>query len=138
MVSVQRGFGPVYGGVPGGRCHPGAATYNRQAFVPTHHPAMKRLPTPTLAAISAIVSMAASAMLFTAPARAADVQGDATAGSKKVAMCIGCHSIPGYQSSFPEVYHVPMIAGQNPKYIVDALTAYKKGERHHPTMRGIA
>jgi cytochrome c553 len=56
----------------------------------------------------------------------------------KVAMCIGCHGIPGYQASFPEVHKVPMIAGQNAKYIISALNAYSKGERKHPTMRGIA
>ena len=64
--------------------------------------------------------------------------GDAAAGETKVAMCIGCHNIPGYQASFPEVYKVPKIAGQNAKYIVAALTGYKKGERKHPTMRAIA
>ncbi|MFY8116778.1 MAG: c-type cytochrome [Roseateles sp.] len=63
---------------------------------------------------------------------------DVAAGQKKVAMCIGCHGIPGYQSSFPEVYKVPMISGQNAKYIVASLSAYAKGERKHPTMRGIA
>ena len=63
---------------------------------------------------------------------------NAEAGKGKVAMCQGCHSIPGYQASFPEVYKVPMIAGQNAKYIVAALTAYAKGDRKHPTMRGIA
>lgn len=63
---------------------------------------------------------------------------DAKAGEKKVAMCIGCHGIQGYQASFPEIYKVPMIAGQNAKYIVNALHAYAKGERKHPTMRGIA
>jgi len=56
----------------------------------------------------------------------------------KVAMCIGCHGIPGYQATFPEVHKVPMIAGQNAKYIAAALTAYAKGDRKHPTMRGIA
>lgn len=56
----------------------------------------------------------------------------------KVAMCIGCHGIAGYQASFPEVHKVPMIAGQNAKYIIAALNAYGKGERRHPTMRGIA
>lgn len=64
--------------------------------------------------------------------------GDAAAGQKKNAMCIGCHGIPGYQASFPEVHKVPMIAGQNAKYIAAALAAYKKGDRKHPTMRGIA
>jgi cytochrome c553 len=63
---------------------------------------------------------------------------DAKAGAKKAAMCIGCHGIEGYQSSFPEVHKVPMISGQNAKYIATALAAYKKGERKHPTMRGIA
>jgi len=63
---------------------------------------------------------------------------DAKAGETKVAMCIGCHGIPGYKSSFPEVYQVPMISGQNAKFITSALGAYKKGERKHPSMRGIA
>jgi cytochrome c553 len=63
---------------------------------------------------------------------------DARAGEKKAAMCLGCHGIPGYQASFPEVHKVPMIAGQNAKYIVGALGEYKKGERKHPSMRAIA
>jgi len=63
---------------------------------------------------------------------------DAAAGEKKAAMCIGCHGIPCYQSSFPEVHKVPLISGQNQKYIAAALAAYKKGERRHPTMRAIA
>ena len=63
---------------------------------------------------------------------------DAKAGEKKVAMCIGCHGIPAYQASFPEIHKVPMISGQGASYIVSALTAYKKGDRKHPTMRAIA
>ena len=54
------------------------------------------------------------------------------------AQCIGCHGIPGYKTAFPVVYHVPMIAGQQPGYIVAALKAYKSGDRSHPSMRGIA
>jgi cytochrome c553 len=71
-------------------------------------------------------------------AQAQEIKGDAKAAEQKIAMCIGCHGIKGYQASFPEVYRVPMISGQNAKYIVSALNAYKKGERKHPTMRGIA
>ena len=41
-------------------------------------------------------------------------------------MCIGCHNIPGYQASFPEIYKVPKIAGQNAKYIVASLAAYRR------------
>jgi cytochrome c553 len=55
-----------------------------------------------------------------------------------LAMCDGCHGIPGYKTAFPDVYHVPRIAGQQPTYIVNALKAYKSGERSHPSMRGIA
>jgi cytochrome c553 len=73
----------------------------------------------------------------------AQAEAQATPGAKvsvqtKVAMCIGCHGIPGYQASFPEVHKVPMIAGQNAKYIVAALNAYAKDERKHPTMGGVA
>ena len=74
----------------------------------------------------------------TGAANAQAVKGDAKAGEGKIAMCIGCHGITGYQASFPEVYKVPMIGGQNEAYIVSALNAYKKGDRKHPTMRGIA
>jgi cytochrome c553 len=70
--------------------------------------------------------------------QAQEAKGDAARGAKLNASCIGCHGIPGYQSSFPEVYRVPMISGQNEKYIVAALNAYKKGERKHPSMRGVA
>ena len=74
----------------------------------------------------------------TAVSHAQEVKGDIKAGEKKIAMCIGCHGIPGYQASFPEVHKVPMISGQSGKYIASALDAYKKGDRKHPTMRGIA
>ncbi len=63
---------------------------------------------------------------------------NAVAGEAKVAMCIGCHGIKGYQASFPEIHKVPMIAGQGASFIVAALDAYKKGERKHATMRAIA
>ncbi len=70
--------------------------------------------------------------------QAQELKGDAKAAEQKIAMCIGCHGIKGYQASFPEVYRVPMISGQNAKYIASALNAYKKGDRKHPTMRGIS
>jgi len=74
-------------------------------------------------------------------AHAQDIKGDAKAGEAKNAMCIGCHGIHGYQASFPEIYKVPKISGQNAKYIAGALNAYKKGERKHiwpPTMKATA
>ncbi|MBE0612313.1 MAG: cytochrome c [Burkholderiales bacterium] len=64
--------------------------------------------------------------------------GNAEAAKSKISMCIGCHGIPGYKTVFPHVYRVPMITGQSPLYIVNALQAYKSGARQHPSMRGIA
>src|SRR5450755_4561225 len=79
-----------------------------------------------------LISLVAAGLSFGAQAQSAQ------AGEKKASLCIGCHGIAGYRASFPEIYNVPMIAGQNAKYIVAALAGYKKGERKHPTMRGIA
>lgn len=76
--------------------------------------------------------------LAAAAAQAQAVKGNVADGQKKVAMCIGCHGMPGYQATFPEVYKVPMISGQNEKFIAASLQAYKKGERKHPSMRAIA
>src|SRR5688572_21187927 len=88
-----------------------------------------------------IVLLAAAGFNGSAHAQAASAPNpaaNAQAGSLKIAMCLGCHNIPGYQASFPEVHKVPKIAGQNAKFIVAALTSYKKGERRHPSMRAIA
>ena len=90
---------------------------------------MKKISLATLAAL-----LAAGSMTVSTAARAQD----AKAGEKKVQMCAGCHNLPGYQATFPEIYKVPKIAGQNAKYIVSALNAYKKGDRKHPSMRAIA
>ena len=91
---------------------------------------------------SALAQTNAAPAAGTPEAAAASANRTAPAGAKsieaKAAMCIGCHGIPGYQASFPEVHKVPMISGQNAKYIASALNAYKTGDRKHPTMRGIA
>ena len=86
--------------------------------------------------IASTLLMLAMASAFSM-AQAQDVKGDVKAGEKKNVMCIGCHGIPGYQASFPQVHRVPMISGQNGKYIAAALDAYRKGDRKHPSMRGI-
>ncbi|HEX5640313.1 MAG TPA: c-type cytochrome [Burkholderiaceae bacterium] len=62
----------------------------------------------------------------------------ASAAGAPVSMCIGCHAIPGYQASFPQVYRVPKIGGQSQQYIEAALKAYRQGDRNHPTMIGVA
>lgn len=64
--------------------------------------------------------------------------GDPEKGKEKVAMCQGCHGIPGWRTAYPEVYRVPKIAGQHQVYLVNALKDYKSGARTHPSMRAIA
>jgi cytochrome c553 len=86
-------------------------------------------------------TLAASAIACTfgaGPALAQGPAGNAEAAKNKISMCIGCHGVSGYKTAYPEVYHVPKISGQHPVYIVNALKAYKTGERSHPSMRGIA
>ena len=68
----------------------------------------------------------------------AQAAGDAEAGKQKNAMCIGCHGIEGYRTSYPTVYKVPKLGGQHAEYIVKALHAYKTDARSHPSMKGIA
>jgi cytochrome c553 len=64
--------------------------------------------------------------------------GDPREAHRKIAMCEGCHGIPGYRTAYPDVYRVPMLGGQSATYISNALHAYKAGQRTHPSMRGIA
>lgn len=86
-----------------------------------------------------LTTTALAAALAAAPAAMAQsAAGNAEAGKKKTAMCAGCHGIPGYKTAYPVVYHVPMLGGQTSAYLVNALRAYKTGERSHPSMQGIA
>jgi cytochrome c553 len=108
----------------------------------SHHPINRLLGSPLAAALGAALLLSAGAA-FSQAKPPAD-QKKPAAGVKELgmenahAMCIGCHGIPGYKTAFPSVYHVPKIAGQQPAYLVNALKAYKSGERSHPSMRGIA
>lgn len=90
-----------------------------------------------LAAVALVATLFAVAPLASQAADAGIV-GNAEAAVDKVSMCIGCHGIPGYKTAYPKVYPVPRISGQTAKYIENALAAYKKGDRSHPTMRAIA
>src|SRR5438552_1881903 len=83
------------------------------------------------------ISLALPLFAFLA-ATPAHAQGNAEAAKAKNSMCIGCHGIPMYKTAFPEVYSVPLIAGQTPDYIVKALQAYRAGDRSHPSMQGVA
>ena len=83
---------------------------------------------------AAIACLLATPALAQQPAPA----GNAKAAQNKIAMCEGCHGIAGYRTAYPVVYHVPKLGGQQPAYLVNALKAYRSGERKHPSMRGVA
>ena len=100
--------------------------------------ALGNLPTLDVRAMKRILFVMAVAAASTAYAQQPAAGGDAKAAEPHISMCTGCHSIPGYQSSFPYVHRVPKIAGQSAGYIEAALRGYAKGERSHPTMNGIA
>ncbi|MDN5842636.1 MAG: cytochrome c [Alcaligenaceae bacterium] len=89
--------------------------------------------------ILGVLAVSASCM-FAGQAVAADAApvGDIQAAQNKISMCIGCHGIDDYRVAYPELYEVPMIAGQNAQYIVAALKEYASGARTFPTMEAIA
>ncbi|HEX7155613.1 MAG TPA: cytochrome c [Burkholderiaceae bacterium] len=85
----------------------------------------------SMALIAAPAQQAPGGTSTPAPPAAASVE-------STVSMCVGCHAIPDYQTSFPRVYRVPKIGGQSAAYLASALQAYRRGDRDHPTMKAIA
>ena len=88
--------------------------------------------------ILSAAAVALAAYAATATAQQPALVGNPEEAHKKIAMCEGCHGIPGYKTAYPVVYPVPMLGGQQAGYISAALHAYKAGQRSHPSMRGIA
>jgi cytochrome c553 len=69
------------------------------------------------------------------PARAKTPSaGDVAAGERAAAACAGCHGDKGVTSSAT----VPNLAGQDAEYLVEAMRAYKSGQRSDETMKGVA
>ena len=66
----------------------------------------------------------------------AQASGDAQAGKAKAAqVCAACHGAEGNKPSAPDQ---PVLAGQYPDYLVQALGDYKSGRRSNPIMKGFA
>lgn len=62
--------------------------------------------------------------------------GDAERGKAKAAqVCGACHGPEGNKPSAPDQ---PVLAGQYPDYLVQALGDYKSGRRNNPIMKGFA
>jgi len=86
---------------------------------------MKRILLPAASLVLALAALPAAA------------KGDAENGKALFYTCTGCHGIEDYKNAYP-TYRVPKVGGQNEAYLVAALSAYKKGERKHPTMQAQA
>jgi DmsE family decaheme c-type cytochrome len=68
------------------------------------------------------------------PARATTpTLGDAAAGKNVSAACAGCHGPQGVAVS-----PIPSLAGQDARYLADALKAYKDGSRTHAIMTALS
>ncbi|MGH8742891.1 MAG: c-type cytochrome [Burkholderiales bacterium] len=80
-----------------------------------------------------LVTVATASMLWLA-AGASFAGGDADVGKQKFAACAACHGADG-NSAMPDF---PRIAGQQPDYIVKALSDYKSGARKDPIMGAMA
>lgn len=80
---------------------------------------------------------AASLAIAFAALPAAAAQGNAENGKSLFYTCTGCHGIEDYKNAYP-TYRVPKVGGQNEAYLVAALTAYRNGDRKHPTMQAQA
>ncbi|HLS84356.1 MAG TPA: cytochrome c [Arenimonas sp.] len=72
--------------------------------------------------------------MATLPAHA---KGDPAKGKALFYTCTGCHGIADYKNAYPN-YKVPKVGGQNEQYLIGALTAYRSGDRKHPTMQAQA
>lgn len=69
------------------------------------------------------------------PAKASTpAPGDAAAGQTASAPCAACHGSQGVSGN-PAT---PSLAGQDAKYLTDALEAYKDGKRENTTMKALA
>jgi cytochrome c553 len=68
-----------------------------------------------------------------APSTGADLE----RGHALAYTCLGCHAVEDYKNAYP-AYRVPKLRGQHAEYIVQALQAYKSGERTHQTMHSQA
>lgn len=62
---------------------------------------------------------------------------DPEAGKYTAQTCMGCHGIPNQTNVYPS-YRVPKLGGQNAQYIMDALEAYRAGDRDHALMQAQA
>jgi len=64
-------------------------------------------------------------------------EGDPQLGKELGFTCLGCHGIEGQRNAYPS-FRVPRLGGQKSAYVEAALSAYRAGNRPHPTMQAQA
>lgn len=62
------------------------------------------------------------------------IAGNPDAGKVRATICAGCHG----QNGISPIPNYPNLKGQNEKYLVKALRAYRDGQRNDPTMSPLA
>ena len=77
------------------------------------------------AALTAVVAPTIVVILM-ASRQSFAAEADSSPGRAKFVLCAACHGGDGRSGALPEY---PKIAGQNRKYLVNALQAYKAGRR---------
>lgn len=78
------------------------------------------------------IILVALALVFTTTVRA---EGNPAAGAEKSKPCQACHGVDGNGVGNP-MY--PILAGQYPDYLAQALKNYRSGERVNVIMQGMA
>lgn len=80
------------------------------------------------------ISLTLVAILALTPSSTLLAQGDADAGTGKIAVCVACHGQDGNMTVLP---NVPKIGGQNEKYLLKQMQDIKSGVRAAPLMTGM-
>ena len=80
------------------------------------------------------LSLSIVALAFAMGATSAQAGGDAAEGEKKAATCAACHGADGVS----QIPTNPILAGQYPSYLEQALRDYRSGSRQSAIMAGFA
>ena len=77
---------------------------------------------------------AAAALMVVGIMGTAQAAGDVEAGAEKAATCAACHGADGIS----QILTYPILAGQYPSYLTQALKSYRDGTRQNAIMAGFA
>ena len=84
--------------------------------------------------VSARLAAAATLIVTGVSMGTAQAAGDTAAGAEKAATCAACHGAEGIS----EINTYPILAGQYPSYLTQALKSYRDGTRQNAIMAGFA